>query len=533
MRDSGRKGAAPVIVSVDQGTSATKVIVVDADGAILSRSSVRVTRSDPAPGWVQQDALEIRDSVISAVDAALEDLAVEVVGLGLSNQRESAVIWDRATGLPLGPMLGWQDRRTASKVALFEEAGWCDRIRAKTGLPLDPMFSALKFQWLLDQVDPDRSRARAGEIALGTVDAWIMFALTGEHRIEIGNASRTQLLDLDTVDWDDELLDLFGVPRVSMPRLAASAEPSLPLHGIASLPEGARFTAVLGDSHAALYAHGVRGAGQVKATYGSGSSVMGLIDPSVAVVPGVMEAAGLVRTIAWADPDPVYAFEGTILSTGATLLWLAQLLGMEPAQLSALAESVQDSQGVDLVPAFAGLGAPWWDEKAVAVISGFGLGTKPAHLAHAAFESVALQTEDLFRAAEGPLGTRIDTVLTDGGPTQNDWLMQRQADLSQREVVRSNVAELSATGAAHLAGIASGVWTAEECGRLPRDRSPFFPAIDGEKAAERRTTWRTAVERSRFQPTGAGSGETAELTPAPTTPTGATPTKTTRVEETV
>ncbi|WP_022884705.1 FGGY family carbohydrate kinase [Glaciibacter superstes] len=499
----------PVIVAVDQGTSATKVIVVDSDGAILSRASVRVSRADPAPGWVQQDALEIRDSVISAVNTALEGLAVTVVGLGLSNQRESAVIWDRETGQPLGPLLGWQDRRTAAKVAPLEESGWAARIRAKTGLPLDPMFSALKFQWLLDQVDADRSLSRAGRIAIGTVDAWVIYTLTGEHRIEVGNASRTQLLNLETIDWDQELLDLFQIPRECMPRLAASNEPTSAIAGVSSLPDGSRFYGVLGDSHAALYAHGVRSPGQVKATYGSGSSVMGLIDPDIAASPGTVEAGGLVRTIAWAEPEPVYAFEGTILSTGATLLWLAQVLGMEPAQLSALAESVENSQGVDLVPAFAGLGAPWWDETAVAVISGFGLGTGPAQLAHAAFESVALQTEDLFRAAEARLGTRIETVLTDGGPSQNDWLMQLQADLSRREVVRSNVAELSATGAAHLAGISSGLWTVEQCGRLPRDRSPFSPSVDESLAEARCARWRAAVARSRFHaPSEPGPAQT-------------------------
>ena len=486
----------PVIVAVDQGTSSTKTIVVDADGRIVSRSAVKVSRVDSRPGWVEQDPEEIRTSVISSITQALEGLEdeIDIRGVGLSNQRESAVVWDRKSGEALGPMLGWQDRRTASRVEEYEGLGWGEIIRRKTGLPLDPMFSALKIQWLLDQVDPDRTASRAGLIAVGTVDSWLVYCLTNEHRIELGNASRTQLLNLESADWDPELLELFQIPIQCMPRLAASSEPTDPIEGIPALPQGTRIFGVLGDSHAALFAHGVRAPGQVKATYGSGSSVMGLLQPGV---PDAYDGKGLVRTIAWADPEPAYAFEGTILSTGATLLWLARLLGMESGQLSALAQSVPTSQGVDLVPAFAGLGAPYWDEKAVAVICGFGLGTTAAELAYAALESVALQTEDLFVAAEQRLGSRIQTVLTDGGPTQNDWLMQLQADLSQREVIRSNMPELSATGAAHLAGISSGLWSVEKCERLPRDSSVFLPGMDPKNSLVRKERWQSAVSRSR------------------------------------
>lgn len=489
----------PVVIAVDQGTSSTKAIVVGLGGHILGRTSVTIGRSDPAPGWVEQDPLEIRDSVIRAVSTAIDDLEVEVCGIGLSNQRESAVIWDRRTGKPLGPVLGWQDRRTARRVAPLEEAGWGERIREKTGLPLDPMFSALKLSWLLDRVDADRSASRRGEIAVGTVDSWLVFGLTGEHRIEMGNASRTQLLNLDSLAWDEELLELFDIPLGCMPEVTASNTPTDVLRGVPGLAVDARIQGILGDSHAALYAHGVRTPGQVKATYGSGSSVMGLM--ATAAGEGTSTAIdGLVRTIAWADAVPAFAFEGTILSTGATVLWLAHVLGVDPSQLSTLAQSVPDAQGVDLVPAFAGLGAPWWDENAVALISGLGLGTGPGHLARAAFESVALQTEDLFAAVETRLGTPINIVLADGGPTQNDWLMQLQADLSGRRVVRSNVAELSATGAAHLAGIACGFWSTDECASLPRDRSPFEPIASAEQTDARRASWHDAIARSRFRP---------------------------------
>lgn len=485
-----------VIIAVDQGTSSTKAIMVSADGQIRNRATVTISRHDPAPGAVEQDATEIRESVVSALNAVMEGQDVDVRGVGISNQRESALIWDPRTGEPLGPVLGWQDRRTSGRVAELAADGWDERVLAKTGLTLDPMFSALKLEWLLDQVDLNRDAAERGEIAFGTIDSWLVFALTGEHRIEMGNASRTQLFNLELLDWDDDILAELRIPRAVMPRVAASDEPTPPITIVPSLGADVRIYGVVGDSHAALYAHGVRVAGKVKATYGSGSSIMGLEGPQ----PRVAGGHGLVRTIAWATPEPAFAFEGTIVSTGATVLWLANLLGIETEQLSSVAQSVEDTQGVDLVPAFGGLGAPWWDEDASAIICGLGLGTQAAHLARAAFESVVHQTEDLFVAVEQEIGAPISAVLADGGPTKNSWLMQMQADFGQRRVLQSDVAELSAVGAAHLAGVACGLWDAESCSALPRERTLFQPEIPAERVAARRGAWGAAVERARFCP---------------------------------
>ncbi|GAA2250599.1 FGGY-family carbohydrate kinase [Herbiconiux moechotypicola] len=445
--------------------------------------------------------MEIADSLHLAVAELLGGLDTEVVGLGISNQRESALVWRRSDGRPMGPVLGWQDRRTAARVREAERRGWLDVVEEKSGLPLDPMFSALKLQWLLDQVDPDRSQSRSGKLAVGTVDSWMAFVLTGEHRIEMGNASRTQLFALDVLDWDDQLLEIFNVPRACLPEVFASNVPTAPVRGLPGIRDGVRIYGALGDSHAALFAHGARTPGDVKATYGSGSSIIGLAGDRVP------RASGLVRTIAWSTDVPAYAFEGTVLSTGATLLWLAQLLGTDPAGLSALAQSSEAQDHVDLIPAFAGLGAPYWDDDAVALVCGFGLGTSRAELARAAFESIALQTEMLFRCVADATGEQVGRVLVDGGPTQNDWLMQLQADLSQRTVSRSNVAELSALGAAHLAGVSSGFWTSEECITLAKDVSTFVPAMDPLVAAARRERWRSAVERSRFQPSGGGPSD--------------------------
>lgn len=483
-----------VVLAVDQGTGSTKATAIDHSGAVIARSSVPVSRTDPRPGWVEQDALELRESVVAAIAALLDQRPLHVVSVGLSNQRESALVWDRRTGRPLGPMLGWQDRRTAGQAAAAYDSGWGEEVRSRTGLPLDPMFSALKLEWLLDQVDPNRAGCRSGRIAVGTVDSWLLFSLTGEHRIEIGNASRTQLLNLKQADWDSELAERFRIPLRALPRIASSTEWSEPLSRLSPTLQQTRIHAVLGDSHAALYANGVRTPGQVKATYGSGSSVIALSGETPAA-----ETGGLVRTIAWGTHEPAYALEGTILATGSTLVWLSELFETDPYGLSRLAASAPSSGGVDLVPAFSGLGAPFWDPSARAVLSGFGLGTTQAEIARAAFESIALQTADVLTEVERTAGDPIRRVLIDGGPTQNDWLAQLQADLSQQEILRNNVAELSAAGAAHLAGVSCGFWSEQECQSLGRDRTRFVPSLTLQEAQERRQRWAHAVRRSRLQ----------------------------------
>jgi glycerol kinase len=458
-----------VIVAIDQGTSSTKVIVVDAAGAVVSQSTAALGQTHPQPGWVEQDANELFASVTEAL-AVVGDR--EVAAIGISSQRESAVIWDRSTGEPLGPVLGWQDRRTIGRAT--ELADRAEFIRERSGLPLDPMFSALKFEWLLDSVGRERA-----DIAIGTVDSWIVFKLTGEHRIEVGNASRTQLLNIETADWDDDLLALFNIPRDVLPVVVSSDAPSAPVPRIG----GARIHAVLGDSHAALYGHGARSAGQVKVTYGTGSSVMGIGD-------GV--GSGLVRTIAWSRDVLTRAFEGNILSTGATLVWLAGVLDTTPSELFDLAESANPDHGISFVPAFAGLGAPWWDDTAQAVVTGFDLGSSRADLARAAAESIAFQVDDVLSAADEQTGSRIDTILADGGPSANGWLMQLQADVSGRRVIRSTVAELSAFGAAAFAGVGAGFWTDESSAFLCGESTPIEPAhpVSHDR-------WNAAVARSR------------------------------------
>lgn len=488
---------AAVVVAVDQGTSSTKSVAMDATGMIVGSASVPVGQRSPRPGWIEQDPEEILASVVRSLGEVTAERTGNIVTVGLSSQRESALVWDTASGRALGPLLGWQDRRTAERATELAAQGLSASIRERSGLPLDPMFSALKFEWLLGQVDPDRTKARTGAITVGTVDAWLVQRLTGDRRIEAGNASRTQLLNIATAQWDDALLDIFHIPRAALPPVVSSNERSGHILGLGQGHSQLRIDGVLGDSHAALFAHGIRTPGQVKTTYGTGSSIMGLTGGPVS------PASGMVQTIAWQLDTPVAAFEGNILSVGSTLLWLAGVLGCTPDELDVLAQSVPDSAGVNLVPAFSGLGAPWWDAKAKSVLVGFGPGTGRAHLARAAFESIPFQVEDALERADAISGVRIETVLADGGPTRNNWLMQRQADLSGRRVERSDVAELSVSGAAHLAGITAGFWSEQDVAALPRRRSVFQPA--GEEASRRasRMEWGRAVARSRFDPSRA------------------------------
>lgn len=473
-------GLKTAVLAVDQGTSSTKALLVS-EGSIIARASIAIGQQHPQAGWVEQNPKELLDSVINVVEQLRGEFDGHIAAVGLSTQRESALAWDTITGEPLSPVIGWQDRRTAKRAGSLAEQA--TSVRSISGLPLDPMFSALKFEWILDQIDPGRVLAHAGKIALGTVDSWLLYKLTGEHRIEIGNASRTQLLDIETGQWSQELLALFNIPHVALPRVVDSDEaPAQPFLGI---PLGA----VLGDSHAALYAHGVRQPGDVKVTYGTGSSVMGLSESLTA-------GPGLVGTIAWGiGGHHSKAFEGNILSTGATVKWLAELFNMSPDELADHARSAESSYGLDIVPAFHGLGAPWWDEKATGIISGIQLGSGIGQFARAAFESIVLQIEDVLCAAEQETGVKLGTVLVDGGPSRNDWLMQLQADLAQRNFLRHDGADLSALGVASLAARSVGLNWDGKASNEPRTEFLPTPTVD---RAERRSRWEEAIARARI-----------------------------------
>lgn len=481
---------ARLVLAIDQGTSATKAVLVDESGSICRRASVAIAQQFPQPLWAEQDALEIWSSVQQAVAAVLTDVdhPTRVVAVGLSTQRESTVLWDRATGEPLGPVLGWQDARGAALCAALREAGHAERVRDTTGLPLDAMFSASKATALLDEHDPERVRSRAGELCLGTVDSWLLWQLGGRHLIETGNAARTQLLDIDTGQWDPWLLDLFRVPVETLPAVVPSTGPFVPAAGLDPLPATVPVTGVLGDSHAALFAHAGWQPGRVKVTYGTGSSVMGVT--TSARTP----TSGVARTVAWNLGQPCYALEGNIRSAGATLVWLARLFDTTPARIAEVA--AESSGGVTIVPAFTGLGAPWWDDHAQALISGLSEASRLEHLARAGLESIAFQVEDVV-AAVAAEADPIDVILADGGPSANPVLMQLQADLSGRRVETSQVSELSALGAAQAAGLGVGLWTLADLESQPRHRQPYAPALAEMDRQARRRGWHAAVAASR------------------------------------
>ncbi|WP_105969104.1 FGGY-family carbohydrate kinase [Streptomyces geranii] len=482
----------PLLLAVDQGTSATKALLVDASGAVVASASAQLAIDHPRPGWAQQSAEDIWDSVLEAVAKCLagQDPS-RVAGIGLSNQRESCLLWERATGRPLGPVIGWQDRRTADRCATLLADGLDADVRRTTGLPLDPMFSALKAQWLLDTHDPDRTRSRRGELCLGTVDSWLLWRLGGgwEHLIELGNAARTQLLDVRRRDWDERLLDVFGIPAGTLPRITASTGPFPAVRDVPPLPDGTPVLSVLGDSHAALFGHGVFVPGSVKVTYGTGSSVMGLI-------PGPERAEGspLCLTLAWDDGTPAYALEGNIRSSGATVRWLAGLLRLGEAELAGLA--APDSAGVHLVPAFGGLAAPWWDNDATGLLSGLTFATGVPELARAALESVAFQIEDVVAGLDSATG-RVTALLADGGATDNAALMQLQADTSGRIVRRPRNRDLSALGTAHMAGCALGMFTKTRLAGLPRGEEVYRPRRPDDERERALGAWHEAVARAR------------------------------------
>jgi len=482
----------PMLLAIDQGTSGTKAILVDGTGAIRARGHAPVSETHPRPGWVEQDPTAIWHSLQQAVAACLEGQDADaVVAVGISTQRESVVCWDRLTGEPITPVLSWQDQRTAALCNALRSPEAERLVRARSGLPLDPMFSAVKAAWLLQNHSGAASAARDGRLAIGTIDAWLLSRFGGEPMTEIGNASRTQLVHVAEAAWDDDLLALFGVPRAALPRLTPSTGPFPAVRGLAPLRDGTPVLAVMGDSHSALFAQGAFAPGQIKATYGTGSSVMGLIGHPDAM------GAGACLTIAWqiGGERPAFAAEGNIRATGAALRWMANLLGMNVAAMTELGAR-SDSRGAVLVPGFTGLGAPWWDRDAVGLISNLALDTGPPQLARAAMEAVVHQVADMVAVIGETVG-QVTDLFTDGGPSANGALMQMQADVLGCVIHRAQTAELSALGVAHLAGLTAGVWDWPALRALPRPRDSLLPNMTDADRASQRAQWKAAVDRAR------------------------------------
>jgi glycerol kinase len=490
----------PLILAVDQGTTNTKALLCAADGTVLGRGTAAVSIGFPSPGWVEQDATEVWTATCAAVAECLASAKGAVpTAVAVSNQRESVVAWSARTGEPLGPVLGWQDARTTAATEALVAAGHADTVRDLTGLSLDPMFSAPKMRWLLDEAL--RSGVDVTDVRLGTVDAWLVHRLTGGavFATEAGNASRTLLLDLQSVDWHPRLLEIFGIPRSALPEVRASDEGFGVTAAGDVLPDGIPIAAVMADSHAALYSHGCTRPGTGKVTFGTGSSVMTPCEkPDRA-------PAGITTTLAWVvDGRPTYAREGNILASGSALEWTATMLGAPQAAgrgafLSELAAQVPDAGDVHLVPAFAGLGAPHWDRGATGLITGITAGTTRAHLARAALEAVAHQVTDVVSAIEQGGGAWIDVLHADGGATASDLLMQLQADLLGRPVRVADVAEASALGVARLAFRRTSGTNPRT---TPDEGRDVRPALDERGRHAQRAAWADAVARSRWRPPG-------------------------------
>jgi glycerol kinase len=484
------------VLAIDQGTTNTKALLIDAAGRVVARASVPVAVTHPKAGWAEQSGEAIWQSVQAAVGECLTARPdIKLASIGISNQRESVLIWDRATGAPLGPCVTWQCGRSAERLAPLRRPEVEQLVTERTGLGLDPLFPAAKIAWLLDNVSGARAAAQVGRLCAGTVDSWLLFKLTGGrfHATDYSNASRTQLFDIHRLRWDDELARLFDVPLGILPDVFPSDDTFGMTYSDGAIPDGIAVGAVMGDSHAALYGHGIRAPGAVKATYGTGSSLMTLTERPV------LSRNGLSTTIAWGAAGKVaYALEGNISVSGQAAAFTTSLLGLaDEAALTQLAQTVRSSGGVVFVPALAGLGAPYWRDDVRGLFTGMSLATKPAHLARATLEAIALQIHDVFAAMQADCGGALSALSTDGGASRNDLLMQIQSDVLQRPVRRSRLAELSAIGAGVMAGFATGLWSEDHArSLLAAEADVFAPMTAAAQRDHLLATWRAAVEQA-------------------------------------
>ncbi len=490
----------PHIIALDQGTTSSRAIVFDHDASIVAVGQREFPQIFPRPGWVEHDPGEIWATQISVVTEALGRAHLrprDIVAIGITNQRETTVVWDRATGEPVYNAIVWQDRRTADFCDRLKRDGHEDFIRERTGLVIDAYFSGSKIAWILDNVPGARARAEAGKLAFGTIDSWLVWQLTSDstHITDVSNASRTMLFNINTMTWDDDLLRLLRVPASMLPDVRSSSE----IYGRVSTTLGAGgvpIAGIAGDQQAALFGQMCVSPGLTKNTYGTGCFLLQNT--------GERPAASrnrLLSTVAWrVGGKTMYALEGSVFIGGAVVQWLRDGLGIirESSDVEELALSVADSGGVYLVPAFAGLGAPHWDPYARGTIVGITRGTKAAHIARAALESIAFQVADLLEATRDDAGIDVAELRVDGGAAANNYLLQFQADLLGVAVVRPKVTETTALGAAYLAGLAVGFWDSiDALARHWRVDRRFEPSTPSSATAARRAEWHEALNRSK------------------------------------
>jgi len=483
------------VLSIDQGTTSSRAIVFDRGGQVVASSQREFRQIYPQPGWVEHDAEEIWSSQHAVMGDALERAGIgpgEVAAIGIANQRETTVLWERETGRPVANAIVWQDRRTAAICEKLRELGHEPMIKERTGLRLDPYFSGTKLRWLLDELPGVRERAEAGELAFGTVDSWLLWKLSGGevHATDASNASRTLLFNLRTGDWDGDLLGLLEIPREVLPEVKDSSGL------ICESADGIPVAGVAGDQQAALFGQGCHRSGMAKNTYGTGCFL--LMNTGADVVESENH---LLSTVAWRiGGETTYALEGSVFVAGAVVQWLRDELGIikNAEEVESLARSVPDNGGLVLVPAFTGLGAPHWDPHARGLAIGLTRGVNRGHFCRAALEAIAQQSTDLLEAMAGDLGRAPIELRVDGGATRNDLLMQMQADLSGVPVLRPANVESTAFGAAALAGLAVGFWDGIDA--LPSgggSEMVFRPVAKKEDVEQARAEWQRAVERAK------------------------------------
>jgi len=477
------------------------------DGATLGRSTRELPQHFPEPGRVEHDALEIWASVEEAIAGALAAAGArgeEVAAIGITNQRETTLLWERDTGQPVHKAIVWQDRRTAAHCQRLKDAGHEPRVRAVTGLVLDPYFSGTKLAWLLEHVPNARERAERGELAFGTIDSYLVYRLAGggasaPHVTDATNASRTLFMDLAGLAWSESMCELLGVPRQVLPQIVSSAEIVGTTRGVRGLPDGIPIAGIAGDQHAALFGQGCLAAGDAKCTYGTGAFL--LVNVGSKPIPSRF---GLLSTLGFqVGGEVTYALEGSVFIAGAAVQWLRDGLGVvgSAQEIEKLARSVPDSGGVSFVPALSGLGAPYWDADARGLISGITRGTTRAHLARATLDAIALSVNDLVQAMRDDLGRPIERLRVDGGAADNDLLMELQAGLSGLTVERPVDLESTARGAAMLAGLGAGIYAhPAEAAKIVKLNRAFPANMRDEERASRLTAWQDAVGRARSRP---------------------------------
>jgi glycerol kinase len=489
------------VLALDQGTSGSTALVVDEAGGVRARGHVELPQHYPQPGWVEHDPEEIWTTMAAAAAAALARAGIggrDLAAIGITNQRETTLVWERRTGAPIHRAIVWQCRRTASVCDRLRAEGLEPTARERTGLVLDAYFSGTKIAWLLDHVAGARTRAARGELAFGTVDAWLLWKLTGGrvHATDVSNASRTLCLNLTTVDWDDRMCAMLGVPREVLPAIVDSSGPCGETADLGWLPAGVPIAGIAGDQQAALFGQTCFAPGTAKNTYGTGC--FALVNTGERPV---VSSHGLLTTLAWRIAGrTVYALEGAVFVAGAAVQWLRDGLGViaAAAETEALARSVPDAAGVYFVPAFVGLGATYWDQHARGTIVGLTRGVTRAHLARAALEAIAYQSRDVLDAMAADAKARPGDLKVDGGAVANDFLCQFQADVLDAAVVRPAVIETTALGAAYLAGLGAGLWRSLDAvaARHAVERT-FRPSADAAARSEGYAGWRRAVERAR------------------------------------